>query len=171
MRIAPLFASLFALMVFAAAALPGASHAASHASGGDKYVGYYYPPITSEETFSRVLTRAPNARASVRTNFVTTITKAQLEAPESPRFVFFEKGADSETLVLIALDDEVFSTLFRARAVLAQITSNLRGTKFFIDQNLNIEGTFYDMLQIMSFKTMIISDGRNWSHRVTFTKE
>lgn len=158
---------ILAFFLFAVSA--AAAQAASHAT--DKYVGYYYPPITSEETFSRVLKQAPKARASVRTNFVTTITKAQLEAPESPRFVFFEKGGESENLVVIALDDEVFSTLFRARAVLAQITSNLRGTKFFIDQGMNIEGTFYDMLQIMSFETMVISDGRNWSHKVTFKKD
>ena len=140
------------------------------ATAQDKYVGYYYPEIGSEETFSRVITNAPQAGKNIRVNFVTTITKAQLEAPESPRFVLFTKGGESDTLIMIALDDEVFKTLYRARALMAQLTSNIRGTAFFRQQNLEVTGTFYDMLQLMSFKRLVISDGENWSHQVNFTK-
>ncbi len=143
---------------------------AGFATAQDKYVGYYYPEIGSEETFSRVITNAPRAGKNIRVNFVTTITKAQLEAPESPRFVLFTKGGESDTLIMIALDDEVFKTLYRARALMAQLTSNIRGTAFFRQQNLEVTGTFYDMLQLMSFKRLVISDGENWSHQVNFTK-
>ena len=143
---------------------------AGFATAQDKYVGYYYPEIGSEETFSRVITNAPRAGKNIRVNFVTPITKAQLEAPESPRFVLFTKGGESDTLIMIALDDEVFKTLYRARALMAQLTSNIRGTAFFRQQNLEVTGTFYDMLQLMSFKHLVISDGENWSHQVNFTK-
>ena len=84
--------------------------AAPLASAEEKYVGYYYPEITSEETFSRVIAPAPPATAEVRSSFVTSITKAQLAAPESPRFVLTEKGAESDRLIITALDDDVFST-------------------------------------------------------------
>ncbi|MEM7544755.1 MAG: hypothetical protein AAF367_04395 [Pseudomonadota bacterium] len=141
----------------------------TEAQADDRYVDYYYPPITSEESFNRQLAAAPAAPAAVRTNFVTAITKAQLEAPESPRFVIFEKGANAEKLIIVALDDQVFKTLFRARALLAQITSNMRGTDFFRQQNLHLEGTLYDMLKIMQFESLVISDGEAWSHMVTFT--
>ena len=140
------------------------------ASAQDKYVGYYYPEIGSEETFSRVIANAPSAGKDVRVNFVTTVTKAQLEAPESPRFVLFTKGGKSDTLIMIALDDEIFKTLYRARALMAQLTSNIRGTAFFRQQNLDVTGTFYDMLQLMSFKRLVISDGENWSHQVNFVR-
>ncbi len=139
------------------------------ADADDRYAGYYYPPVTSEEVFSRVIANAPPSNAEIRTNFVTSITRAQLEAPESPRFVIFEKGKGSTDLIIIALDDEVFKTLYRARALLAQVTSNMRGTEFFRQQNLHIEGTLYDMLMIMQFDSLVISDGETWSHRVTFT--
>ena len=140
------------------------------ASAQDKYVGYYYPEVGSEETFGRVITDAPFAGKDIRVNFVTTITKAQLEAPESPRFVLFTKGGDSDTLIIVALDDEVFKTLYRARALLAQLTSNIRGTAFFRQQNLEVTGTFFDMLQLMRFKRLVISDGENWSHQVNFVR-
>lgn len=162
MRISALFAFLF---LIAAVRVDAASHA------DDKYVDYYYPAITSEETFSRVIANAPPSTAEIRVNFVTSITKAQLEAPESPRFVIFEKGADSQNIIIVALDDEVFKTLFRARALLAQVTSNMRGTEFFRQQNLHVEGTLYDMLMIMQFKTLVITDGETWSHKVTFDRQ
>lgn len=153
-----------------AAALGAGLASAPRAAAEEKYVGYYYPEITSEEVFDRVIAAAPPATAEVRSGFVTSITKAQLAAPESPRFVITEKGANSEHLIIIALDDEVFATLYRARAVLSQITSNFRGTDFFRNQNLHVKGTFYDMLQIMQFESLVISDGENWAHRVTIKR-
>lgn len=155
--------------LFAACVASGPLDAAR--AGDDKYVDYYYPPVTSEETFRRVLAEGKDAGQEVRVNFVTAMTKAQLAAPESPRFVIFEKGAGSENLIIVALDDEVFRTIFRARALLAQMTSNMRGTDFFRKQNLHLEGTLYDMLQVMGFSTLVVSDGATWAHRVNFTPE
>lgn len=146
-----------------AAGLAGAAQAEE-----DRYAGYYYPEISSEENFRRVIAQTPASSKEVRVNFITAITKAQLDAPESPRFVLFEKGGQSTELIIVALDDEVFRTLFRARAVLAQLTSNLRGTEFFRKQGFDVEGTFFDMVQIMGFGTVTISDGATWAHRVNF---
>lgn len=136
----------------------------------DKYVGYYYPEVGSQEDFARIIADTPFASRDVRVNFATTITKAQLEAPESPRFVLFTKGGDSNTLIMLALDDEIFKTLYRARALMAQLTSNIRGTAFFRQQKLEVAGTFYDMLQMMRFKRLVISDGETWSHQVNFKR-
>ncbi|HUS52954.1 MAG TPA: hypothetical protein VMY41_02985, partial [Thermohalobaculum sp.] len=83
---------------------------------------YYYPPISSEEVFSRDLGAAPPAKRAVRVSFTTEITKAQLAAPETPRFVIFAKGDEAQHMIVVALDDQIFKTLFRARAVLAQLT-------------------------------------------------
>ncbi|WP_299369228.1 hypothetical protein [uncultured Tateyamaria sp.] len=140
------------------------------AAASDRYEGYYYPEITSTETFTRVIREAPQSSKGVRVEFVTNLTVAQLAAPESPRFVFFAKGDDARHLTVIALDDDVFSTLFRARAVLAQMTSNMRNNEFFRQQNLQFVATFFDLLQFMEFDTLVISDGETWAHEVTFTR-
>ena len=136
----------------------------------DRYVGYYYPEIGSEETFDRVVRDAQGAGKAVRIDFVNVLTSAQLEAPESPRFVFYAKGADSKTLILVALDDEVFKTLYRARALLAQLTVSVRKGGFFREEQLQYVATFYDLLQLMQFDELVISDGENWSHRVNFVR-
>ena len=137
----------------------------------ERYEGYYYPEVTSQEQFTRVIRDTPPPGKSVRVDFVTNLTAAQLAAPESPRFVFFAKGADARHLTLIALDDDVFSTLYRARAVMAQMTSNMRGNEFFRQQGLEFVATFYDLLQIMEFDTLVISDGETWAHQVNFYRE
>lgn len=135
----------------------------------ERYQGYYYPEVTSTESFSRVIRDAPPANKAVRIEFVINLTTAQLSAPESPRFVFFAKGDDAKHLSVIALDDDVFSTIYRARAVLAQMTSNTRNNEFFRRQNLQSVVTFYDLLQFMDFDTLVISDGETWAHEVTFS--
>ena len=142
--------------------------AATMSAANERYEGYYYPEVTSTEEFTRVIRPAPPSGKDVRVSFVTELTVAQLAAPESPRFVFFAKGSDSKHLNVIALDDDVFSTLYRARAVLAQMTSNMRNNEFFRQQDLETVATFYDLLQLMEFETLVISDGETWAHEVTF---
>lgn len=136
----------------------------------DNRVGYYYPEITSEEVFDRVIRNGPDSSKAVRVDFINSITKAQLAAPESPRFVFFSKGNSSKSLILTALDDDVFSTLYRARAIMAQLTFNVRQSGFFKQEDLQYVATFYDLLQLLQFDELIITDGAAWTHRVNFTR-
>ncbi len=143
-----------------AASLGGAAGAAGRDS-------YYYPPVNSEEVFARELADAPPADRTVRVGFTTHITKAQLAAPESPRFVIFAKGDEAQHMIIIALDDEVFKTIYRARAVLAQLTSNARGAELFINE-IRDDATWFDLAKLLGFDDMVISDGATWSHRVVF---
>lgn len=136
------------------------------ATANDKREGYYYPPVVSEEVFVRSLATPPPADRSVRTNFITEITKAQLAAPANPRFVMFAKGADAEHMIILALDDQIFRTLFRARAQLAQLTANARGTEFFRSSNLQFVATWFDLAKMLGFEDIVISDGDTWSHRI-----
>lgn len=140
--------------------------AAAHANASDRE-DYYYPPINSEETFARQLTEnLPPSDRAVRVSFITQITKAQLAAPETPRFAVFAKGGEAQSMIIIALDDEIFRTIFRARAVLAQLTSNARGTDFFINNGIEVHATWFDLAKLLGFENIVISDGNLWAHRV-----
>jgi len=147
-----------------------------HAGGAlaqntDLSTGYYFPAITSQETFNRILVKTQTSGRDVRVGFITSITMAQLEAPESPRFVVFAKGTQAEKLIIVALDDEIFKTLYRARAILAQLTSNVRANFFAGQEDLERTATFFDLLQMMQFKSLVITDGENWAHKVIFVLE
>ncbi|MEM9146041.1 MAG: hypothetical protein AAGC57_07555 [Pseudomonadota bacterium] len=152
---------LIALVALAWLMVPGPAAAAQE--------GYHYPAIGSEEVFDRALSRGgPQASRAVRVTFVTQVTKAQLAADDAPRFAIFAKGAEAEHMILVALDDEVFRTIFRARAVLAQLTANARGTDFFVNNGIETTATWFDLAKLLGFKDLVISDGASWSHRVVF---
>ncbi len=137
---------------------------AAWAAGRDSY---YYPPVNSEEVFARDLALAPIPRRAVRVGLITRITRTQLAAPESPRFVIFAKGDEAKHMIIIALDDQVFKTVYRARAVLAQLTSNVRSADFFTS-NIEDYATWFDLAKMLGFDDLVISDGATWSHRVIF---
>lgn len=137
------------------------------AKAEDRREGYNYPPVLSEEVFIRQIATPPSSNRAVRTNFINEITKAQLAAPANPRFVVFAKGREAQHMVIIALDDQIFRTLYRARAQLAQLTANARGTDFFKSENLQFTATWFDLAKLMGFEDIVISDGDTWSHRIT----
>ncbi len=147
------------------AAIIAASHGgAAWAAGKDSY---YYPPVDSEEVFAREIAVAPLADRTVRVGLTTLTTKAQLAAPESPRFVIFAKGDEAQHMIIIALDDQIFKTIYRARAVLAQLTSNVRGAEFFVNK-IRDDATWFDLAKMLRFEDLVISDGETWSHQVIF---
>ncbi|WP_050932026.1 hypothetical protein [Aestuariivita boseongensis] len=148
------------------AALLGATSAAA----SERHVGYYYPAVTSTEVFDRVI-RRPGSNRDVRIDFLTQLTQAQLSAPESPRYIFSAKGTASTELIVVALDDEIFRTIYRARAVMAQMTSNIRSSPLFQEEELQTVATFYDLLQMLEFDSLIITDGHSWTHRVEFRRD
>lgn len=154
MRILILALCLFALPAFAE----------------DKYVGYHYPQVTSSEEFTRVIRPTGVASKEVRVDFITQLTKAQLAAPSAPQYAFFAKGAGATELIVVGLDDQTFKTLYRARGVMAQMTANVRSSPIFAGQNLQFLATFYDLLQILEFDSLVLSDGATWSHRVAFKR-
>ena len=137
---------------------------AAWAAGRDSY---YYPPVNSEEVFARDLALAPIPKRAVRVGLINRITRTQLAAPESPRFVIFAKGDEAKHMIIIALDDQVFKTVYRARAVLAQLTSNVRSVDFFAS-NIEDYATWFDLAKMLGFDDLVISDGATWSHRVIF---
>ena len=156
------------MRAIAAALIAAALLGAAPPAAADKQEGYYYPPITSEEEFTRKLIPGPEPTRTTREGFITLIVRAQLDAPSAPRFSLFAKGGRSRRLIMIGLDDDAFRTLFRARAVLAQPTYNLRGTVFFTENGIADEGTFFDILQTLDFESLTVSDGLSWSHRIYF---
>lgn len=135
-------------------------------AAADSREGYYYPEVTSTEHFDRELNAGPPANRAVRSAFITEVTRAQLAAPESPRFVIFAKGEEAEHMIIVALDDQIFRTVFRARALLAQLTANARGTAFYRQSELRFQATWFDLAKLLGFEDIVISDGSTWAHRV-----
>ena len=139
---------------------------AAASAGAQERAGYYYPAITSEEVFKRRMLDVQPGDRGDRVRFVINTTRTLLQASGEPRYVIFEKGSDAQHMIIVALDDEVFATLYRARAVLAQLTAQVRGSEFFERTGMATEATWFDMAKLLGFADVVVSDGRDWAHRV-----
>ena len=136
------------------------------AAAQDRHDLYFHPTPKFEETYnarSWVLLGSDRDR---RLGFVAGLTRELFDDPAPQRYAIFAKGSDVEKLIIVALDDEVFSTMFRARAVLTTLTSRVRALPLFAELGVQSLFTCYDLAKLLVFKQITVSDGRNWSHRI-----
>ena len=134
----------------------------------DRHVGLYYPdPQTREEYKARAKT-LPNVDRGRRIDFVNGLTAHMLASPYPPQFAVFAKGTHAQKLIIVSLYDNSFNTLYRARALLAMLTAVSRQTPYFKKHGVDSSFTFFDLLVLLGFKQLTISDGENFAYQVTF---
>ena len=162
--------SLLALQLAAAAATAApqtTDGAASSSAAESRHEGYYYPKITSREVYKARTQVLAKMNRHERLLFVSATTQQQGSASYAPRYVVFAKGDEAEKLIIVGLDDQTLGTIYRARALLAALSSLARLTPLLRDADLEDTLTFYDLARLMGFTQLTISDGRSHSHRVT----
>jgi hypothetical protein len=91
-------------------------------SAEDRHAGYYYPPPMSEEVYKARARTLPEANRSMRIRFVTGVTQQLQTRPFPPTAAMFAKGAEAEKLIIVALEDGRIDTIYRARALFANLT-------------------------------------------------
>jgi len=124
--------------------------------------GYYYPAVTSTETYkSRARVLDDNDRRR-RLEFVTLMTASQLAAP----YLLFAKGDDAEKLIIVGMQDGWLDTPYRMRALLAMFTQVARQTPLFRDYAVDDLFTFYDLARLIGFAQITVTDGRQFAHRI-----
>ena len=136
------------------------------AAAQDRHAGYYYPVPKSEETYTARARTLPDSDRDRRLGFVVGFMAEFARDPAPQRYTIFAKGTEAEKLIIVALDDDAFATLFRARAILATLTSRVRATPLFAELGVQNLFTFYDLAKLLGFDQITISDGRSWSHRI-----
>ncbi len=136
------------------------------AEAEDRHGGYYYPEVTSSETYHARAQVLKEAGREFRLGYIVAETAVQASRPYPPRFAIFAKGEAAEKLIIVGLDGESFRTLYRARAVLAQLTARARSTEFF--HNLAVEDifTFFDLARLLGFEQITVSEGDSYAHRI-----
>ena len=139
---------------------------ASGAAADDRHVGYYYPPPQTIETYSARAETLVDSDRLRRIGFIVQLTRQMLERPYAPDHAFFAKGEEAEKLLIIALRDDVTDTLYRARAMLAMLTAVARATPLFQQFGAADYFTFFDLLKILGFTQVTISDGESFTHQV-----
>lgn len=138
----------------------------SVSQSGDRHAEYYYPTPQSEETYkARARTLDESGRRS-RIAFVTGLTNRMLENPYPPEFAIFAKGTEAQKLIIVAVKEDSYNTLFRMRALLATLTAVARVTPLFKEGAVQDFFTFFDLCKMLGFERITVSDGRDFAHRI-----
>jgi hypothetical protein len=140
--------------------------AASPVRADDKYAGYYYPPPQETETYTARVKPLADAKREQRVAFVTGVTQQLISGKYPPTFAIFAKGDDADKMIIVALQEGQINTLYRARALLANLTALSRLTPFFRENAIADQGTFFDLLKLLGFTQVTISDGDKFAHQV-----
>jgi hypothetical protein len=136
------------------------------AQESDSHAGYYYPEPQSVETYEARVETLPDSNRRRRIAFVTGVTAQLLAGRYAPPYAIFAKGEEAEKMIIVALADGEMDTLYRARGVLANLTSMSRVTAFFREHTIAENATFFDLLKLLGFEQLTISDGDSFAHRV-----
>ena len=133
---------------------------------GDHHEGYYYPPPQTIEKYqSRVVTLMDSDEIR-RQGFVIGIARQQMAAQYAPDYAIFTKGEQSQKLIIVGLHDGSLDTIYRARALFANMTLIARSTPFFQKNTQPEEATFFDLLKLLGFTQVTITDGKEFCHQV-----
>ena len=132
----------------------------------DRHAGYYYPEPQTRETYTARSRALEEADRALRIGFVTGITQQLMRQPYPPTAAIFAKGGEAQKLVIVALEDGRIDTIYRARAVFANLTAVSRGMP--IMQELGVQDwfTFFDLARMLGFAQITISNGREFAHQV-----
>ena len=132
----------------------------------DRHAGYYYPEVSSTEIYHSRAATLPDSDRSRRVGFVTGVTAGQTERPYYPITAMYAKGTEADKLIMVGLQDGPMDTLFRARALLAMLTATSRTTSVFRELDPQGNYTFLDLLKILGFTQITLSDGKTWAHQI-----
>ncbi len=149
---------------FLLALLIGSAQAQEPSS--DRHAGYYYPiPATSEVYKARAVT-LPDASRKRRILFVTELTNQMINSAYPPPVAIFAKGEQAEKLIITALYDDGYNTLYRMRGLLAMLSARARTTPIFRAYEVEDLFTFFDLLKLLGFEQLTVTDGDRFAHQI-----
>jgi hypothetical protein len=167
--------SAIALMVAATSvsaqtAKPAAAAAAKPAAAStsdERYSGYYYPKPTSTETFTSQLQTIAGVERQQRIQFVTVVSQGTLQSSYRVPYAVFAKGDKADHLIVVGLQSNELNTIYRIRALLSNMTTMSRTSPFFQEHTVAEDATFFDLLKLLGFTDVTVTDGDKIAHQVT----
>ena len=133
----------------------------------DKYVGYYYPKPSTVETFESSLQTIANIDRAQRVQFVTVVSQGTLQSAYRVPYAVFAKGEKADRMIIVGMQQGELNTVFRMRALLANMTTMSRLSPFFQEHTVAEDATFFDLLKLLGFIQITITDGEKLTHQVT----
>jgi hypothetical protein len=136
-------------------------------SGEERYIGYYYPKPTTTEIFESKMQTVAGVDRSQRVQFVTVMSQGTLQSNYRVPYAVFVKGDKADRLIVVGLQSGELNTIYRIRALLANMTTMARLSPFFQERTVAEDATFFDLLKLLGFHDVTITDGDKLAHQVT----
>jgi hypothetical protein len=140
---------------------------APKAAGEDRYIGYYYPKPTSTETFESTMQTVANVERAQRIQFVTVVSQGTIQSAYRVPYAVFAKGEKGDRMIIVGMQQGELNTIYRMRALLANMTTMSRLSPFFQERTVAEDATFFDLLKLLGFRELTITDGEKLTHQVT----
>ena len=161
-----LFTSLVCASVLATSAATTLALTSSTALALERHAGYYYPIPATSETYKARAETFEDSNRKRRIFFITELTNRMMKNPYPPPFAIFPKGEHAEKLIITALYDNGYNTVYRMRGLLAILTARSRATPIFQEYEVEDVFTFLDLLKLLGFEQLTVTDGDRFAHRI-----
>jgi hypothetical protein len=148
------------------AAKPAAATSATP-PGEDRYVGYYYPKPTSTEVFESQMQTIASMDRAQRIQFVTVVSQGTIQSAYRVPYAVFAKGEKADKMIIVGMQAGELNTVYRMRALLANLTTMSRLSPFFQEKTVAEDATFFDLLKLLGFHDVTVTDGEKVTHQVT----
>lgn len=140
--------------------------AATPKADEDRYVGYYYPKPTATENYTSPMQTIAGAERAQRVQFATVVSQGTIQSAYRVPYSVFVKGEKADKMIIVGLQPGEMSTIYRARAILANMTTMSRLSPFFQERTIAEDANFFDLLKLLGFQQITISDGDKFTHQV-----
>jgi len=158
---------LIPVLLFVLVAVCGAAACFGSARAGeDEFIGFYYPKPNEIEVFDSRARRMAQATRHMRVGFIVGIVDQMLKRPFPPPISVFVKGDHAEKMIIVANSPGYLNTLYRVRAYLATLTTVARTMPIFSEMQVEDVATFLDLLKILGFTQLTVSDGDSFAHQI-----
>lgn len=132
----------------------------------DRYIGYYYPKPATVENYTSPMQTVQGAERPQRVQFATVVSQGTIQSAYRVPYAVFVKGEKAEKMIIVGLQPGEMATVYRARAILANMTTMSRLSPFFQERTVAEDANFFDLLKLLGFKQLTITDGDKFTHQV-----
>lgn len=146
----------------AAPAKPAAAPA-----GEDRYIGYYYPKPSSTEHYTSPMQTIAGTDRAQRVQFATVVSQGTIQSAYRVPYAVFVKGEKADKMIIVGLQPGELGTVYRMRAILANMTTMSRLSPFFQERTVAEDANFFDLLKLLGFQQITITDGDKVTHQVS----
>ena len=95
------------------------------------------------------------------------VSQGTIQSAYRVPYAVFAKGEKADKMIIVGMQQGELNTVYRMRALLANMTTMSRLSPFFQERTVAEDATFFDLLKLLGFRELTVTDGEKVTHQVT----